>query len=242
MSDNALNLVSSQDALKRAAALKALNFVDDGMVVGLGTGSTANYFIDGLGERVQDGLSVTTVATSIASAQRAQALNIPVLDLNDVSDIDVTVDGADEVDPDLRLIKGGGGALLCEKIVASASAEMIVVVDGSKQVETLGAFPLPVEIVPFGYEKTCGHIQAMLESAECGGTDLIMRVRDGELFVTDSGHYIVDCQTKIIPDADTLAILLSQIPGVVDHGLFIGMCKRLIVGSALGPQIIEAEF
>lgn len=242
MSDNAPTLVSSQDALKRAAALKALSFIDDGMTVGLGTGSTANFFIDGLGERVQDGLSIRSVATSIASAQRAQALNIPVFDLDEVEDIDVTVDGADEVDPDLRLVKGGGGALLREKIVASASAEMIVVVDGSKRVEMLGAFPLPVEIVPFGYAKTCEHIQSMLESAECGGTEVVMRARDGELFVTDGGHYIADCQTKSIPDADTLAILLSQIPGVVDHGLFIGMCKRLIVGSVSGPQIIEAEF
>lgn len=229
----------SQDDQKKRAALEALNYIHDDMIVGLGTGSTANHFIKGLGERARHGLRVKTVATSTASESLARELGIKVLDLSEVPHIDITVDGADEVDRHFRLIKGGGGALLREKIVANASSEMIVVVDASKLVDRLGLFPLPVEIIPFGHLKTCEFVMRAIEDANCDGAEWTLRQGADGNFVTDQGNFIVDCHALSIPDPEKLANALSNIPGVVEHGLFIDMCARVIVGTDTDCQILE---
>lgn len=227
---------------KRAAAIKALDWIQDGMKVGLGTGSTAKWFVDLLAEHLAEtGKQITAVPTSTRTRDQAQGLGIPLTTLGEAIQLDVTVDGADEFDGELNLIKGGGGALLQEKIVASASAQMVVISDPSKKVETLGAFPLPVEVVRFGWESTAREIAEILEAAEVDTRDMARRETDGEPYVTDEGHYILDLNLTRIADPDVLGISLNLVPGVVENGLFCGMASAVIVGHADGTaEIIQA--
>jgi len=227
------------DEAKEAAAREALQHVSDGMKIGLGTGSTAARFVAGLGEMVANGLNVVCVPTSEATREQAESLSIPLTRLDEEPVLDLTVDGADELDANLSLIKGGGGALLREKIVASSSKRMIVIADHTKKVKTLGAFSLPVEVVPFGVKSTAMKLEHAGKWAGCEGA-LALRIRDGELFVTDNGNVIIDCAFGKIPDAQKLASVISAIPGVVDHGLFIGMASMAILGGPDGLEIIES--
>jgi ribose 5-phosphate isomerase A len=227
------------DELKRQAAARALEAVRDGMKLGLGTGSTAKHFVELLGERVRAGMKVIGVPTSEATRADAMRCGIALTTLDDVDRLDLTVDGADEIDPKLDLIKGGGGALLREKIVAAASDRMIVIADDSKWVSALGRFPLPVEVVPFGVAATR---RAMAEVfAKCGvsGQLVVRKGTDGHVFVTDGGHWIVDAHLGRIQDASRLATLLSVIPGVVEHGLFIGLASTAILAGGQGIRVIE---
>ncbi|MFQ5785964.1 MAG: ribose-5-phosphate isomerase RpiA [Alphaproteobacteria bacterium] len=220
------------DRQKRRAAGRSLDFIADGMTLGLGTGSTAAHVVRLLGERVRDGLSVTAVPTSRATETLARDCGIPLAALEDVTRLDLTIDGADEVDPELRLIKGGGGALLHEKIVASASARFVVVADSSKLVPRLGAFPLPVEAVPFAWKVVAERL------GEDGHRPTLRRGRDGKPFVTDDGNYILDCACGVIADPEALARRLDAIAGVVEHGLFLGMADCVVVGRADGAEVI----
>jgi ribose 5-phosphate isomerase A len=221
----------ANDQEKEAAARASLQYVKDGQVVGLGTGSTAAYFIKLLGEKVKSGLHIKGIPTSVRSRDLAQSLDIPLTTLDECQEIDVTVDGADEVDPQLRLIKGGGGALLREKIVASATRTMVVVADASKQVQTLGKFPLPVEVIKFAQVLVAKRIAAM-------GAQVELRLNpDKTPYVTDENNHILDCRFGVIQDADRLARELSQMPGVVEHGLFIGMASVALF--ARGNEIVE---
>ncbi len=223
------------DDAKRAAAAAALELVTPGMRLGLGTGSTARRFVELLGARVAQGLDVICVPTSEETRAQAEELKIPLATIDERPELDLTVDGADEFDSRLRLIKGGGGALLREKIVASASARMIVIADSSKFVATLGRFPLPVEVTPFGLEATRRSILREAEATGASGA-VLLRKRAGEIFISDNGNYIVDCHFAALPDPDALAQRLSAIPGVVEHGLFIGIAKAII---SAGPKGVE---
>ena len=228
----------TSDDQKRAAAARASEFVEAGMALGLGSGSTAEHFVRELGKRVAKGLKVKAASTSERTEALAREVGIPVLSLDELGAPDLTVDGADEVDGDLRLIKGGGGALLREKIVAAASGKMIVIADGSKRVEALGAFPLPVEVVTFAPQTILRAIAAAVARAGCRGN--LIRLRGGEHpFRTDQGNLIADIDCEFIPNPDELARALSAIPGVVEHGLFIGLCRTLILGHATGVEVIE---
>ena len=218
------------ERLKREAARRALDLVEPGMRLGLGTGSTARHFVDLLGEKVAAGLKVRCVATSEATLAQANGLGIPMTTLDDMPELDLTVDGADEIDPELRLIKGGGGALLREKIVAAASRSMAVIADSTKLVPRLGAFPLPVEVVPFGLAATRLHIRKTIGSLGLSGDPVLRRGQSP--FVTDGGHFILDCRIGAIPDPERLAAALSAIPGVVEHGLFIGYARAAFVAGA----------
>lgn len=233
-----LDNASAQDRAKHAASLAALEYVSEGMRLGLGTGSTAAIFVDLLGERVKNGLNVICVTTSERTQAQAKALSIPLTTLDKMPELDLTIDGADEFDDQLRLIKGGGGALLREKIVASASERMVVIADSSKQVAQLGRFPLPIEIVPFGAVSTCEAISHVFVKAGCKGPINQRKDADGHDFVTDGGHLIVDCSLTIIPDPELLANLLTGIPGVVDHGLFIGLAHAIVVAGEDGVKIL----
>jgi ribose 5-phosphate isomerase A len=225
------NMANDQE--KEAAAQASLRYVKDGQVVGLGTGTTATHFIKLLGEKVKNGLRVRGIPTSDRSRELAASLGIPLTTLDECQEIAVTVDGADEVDPQLRLIKGGGGALLREKIVASATRQFVVVADASKQVERLGRFPLPVEVIKFAQALVAKRIAAL-------GADVRLRVNaDGKPFVTDENNHILDCRFGEIRDADRLARELSDMPGVVEHGLFIGMASVVVV--ARGSEIVELK-
>ncbi|MBX6427168.1 MAG: ribose-5-phosphate isomerase RpiA [Variibacter sp.] len=224
------------DAQKRAAAVAALDFIRPGMRLGLGTGSTAAHFIAALGERVRDGLKIVAVPTSEATRAQAERLGIPLTTLDETPELDLTVDGADEIAPDLSLIKGGGGALLREKIVAAASARMIVIADESKFVPVLGRFPLPIEVIPFGLAATQRAIEA---AAGAPGACVLRRGPDGHPFVTDGGHLILDARLARIEDPAALASRLAGIPGVVEHGLFIGLADTAIVAGAQGVRRIE---
>ena len=228
----------SAEEFKRVAAEKALDFVEDGMVLGLGTGSTAAYFVKGLAERVKKGLKVSGAPTSLATEKLALDLGVPLIDLSKCDHIDLTVDGADEFDPQLRLIKGGGAALLREKIIADFSKRMIVITDASKRVDVLGRFPLPVEVTQFGIDLTRQKIAAALRATGCASDEIVLRLKDRAPLVTDGGHYILDCRCQKIPDADGLARAFSQIPGVMEHGLFIGVAEAVIVADAAGAQVI----
>lgn len=227
------------DALKRQAAARALEHVRDGMKLGLGTGSTARHFVELLGEKVKGGLRVVGVPTSEATRAQAQAVGVPLTTLDEIDHLDLTVDGADEIDPQFNLIKGGGGALLREKIVASASDRMIVIADDSKWVEPLGRFPLPIEVVPFGLAATQRAIADAFVQAGVSGQMVVRKGKDGHVFVTDGGHWIVDARLGEIQDAPRLAGLLSVIPGVVEHGLFIGLASTAILAGAQGIRVIE---
>lgn len=230
----------SADVGKINAAAAAVDFVKDGMLVGLGTGSTAAHFVRLLGKRVQQGLQVRGVPTSEATAQLAREVGLALMDIDRVGELDLCVDGADEVDPDFALIKGGGAALLREKIVASAARHFVVIADESKMVERLGAFPLPVEVTPFGYTVTAARIYKALREAGCSGTDVALRERGPSTpVVTDGGNYILDCSCRAIPDVPLLATALKRIVGVVEHGLFVGMARTVIVGRARSADVLE---
>ena len=209
---------------KQLAAEKAVSFLDNGMTIGLGTGSTAYWAIEKIGEKVKkEGWNIKAIATSIVSEEQARGLGIPIFDFSSIKSIDVTIDGADEVNPKLQLIKGGGGALLREKIVATNSRQMIVVADESKWVETLGKFPLPVEVVHFGWERTFDKLQML-------GCEAKRRMKGTTPYITDNGNYIVDCAFGEIKDPPLLQELVNAITGVVDNGLFVHIASKLVLG------------
>jgi ribose 5-phosphate isomerase A len=221
----------ANQAEKQTAAQASLRFVKDGDIVGLGTGSTASIAVRLLGERVSAGLNIRGIPTSVETQQLATELGIPLLTLDEVQQIDVTIDGADEVNPQLQLIKGGGGAMLREKIIASASRKMVVVADSSKQVSVLGKFPLPVEVIRFAQSLVAARITAL-------GASVSLRKRsDGEPYITDEGHHILDCHFGEIPDPPALARELDSMPGLVEHGLFIGLASVALI--ARGGEVVE---
>lgn len=227
------------EGLKREAAARAVEFVRPGMRLGLGTGSTVRHFIELLAERMREGGNVVGVPTSEATRVQAEQLGIPLTTLDETPELDLTVDGADEIGPDLTLIKGGGGALLREKIVAAASARMIVIADESKWVHTLGRFPLPIEVVPFGLAATRLKVEAAAAAAGAPGPALLRRGKDGQPVVTDSGHWILDAALERIAEPVLLADRLAPIPGVVEHGLFIGLAHVAILAGRGGVRIVE---
>ena len=231
----------SADKWKRQAAERALQSVAPGMRLGLGTGSTAAVFVELLAGRVRDGLVVTCVPTSEATRAQAARLGIALATLDELPRLDLTIDGADEIDAELRLIKGGGGALLREKIVASASSRLLVIADASKKVECLGQFPLPIEVVAFGLASTRLHIAAQAEDAGCHGDIRLRLGRDGKPFLTDSGNYILDCAFGRIGEPELLADALQIIPGVVEHGLFLGIADEAIVAGPNGVETLACE-
>ena len=225
---------------KENAAIAAMEYVEDGMTIGLGTGSTAKFFVEMLAEEIADGLVVRGVPTSEQTRRLAESLGVALVDVEQVDRIHLTVDGADEVDEAANLIKGGGAALLREKIIANASDLMVVIADSSKHVETLGQFPLPVEVTPFGYTITAKKVYDAL--CKAGVLKPMIKVRTGggnKPVVTDGGNYILDCQCGIIPDAPKAAVMLANVPGVVEHGLFIDMCRTVIVGTDDGATVFE---
>ncbi|MCC1493174.1 ribose-5-phosphate isomerase RpiA [Cognatishimia sp. F0-27] len=227
--------LSPIDKAKYVAARRAADLVEDGMRVGLGTGSTAAWLVRCLGEMVRDdGLKFRAVPTSTRTAELAREVGIEVVTLDEARWLDITIDGADEVDDDLALIKGGGGALLQEKIVATASDQMVVIADAAKQVDTLGAFPLPVEVIPFGMQATRALIEEMLVSMDVMGRDTAWRMNGDTFFVTDEGNRILDLDLKRIGNPRQLSMVLNQIPGVVENGLFIDICDQLLVGYGDG--------
>lgn len=225
---------------KRLAAIAALDEVRSGMRLGLGTGSTARHFVDLIGERVAAGLDVVCVPTSEVTAAQARELGIPLTDLETTPELDLTVDGADEIGPGLALIKGAGGALLREKIVAAASARMIVIADVSKKVDVLGKFPLSIEVNLFGLGATFRQIEKLLVAMRADGGLIQRRRVDGSAFITDGGHVILDASFGRISDPEALADALIDIPGVVQHGLFIGLCKRAYVAGPAGIEVLDA--
>ncbi len=223
------------DDQKKAAALAALELIQPGMKIGLGTGSTANHFIRALGAKVKAGFDVKCVPTSKASHELAQNLGIPLTTLEQDPFLAVTVDGTDEFDPDFRLIKGGGGALLLEKIVASSSKHMVVIADASKRVAKLGKFPLPVEVVAFGVKATAWKIERAFDALKMK-PKLMLRAKDGKPYRTDMGNYIIDCAADEIKEPDKLDIMLNNIPGVVNNGLFIAICGVVFLASDRGVE------
>ena len=227
------------DALKRQAAGRALEEVRDGMKLGLGTGSTAKHFVELLGEKVKAGMKVIGVPTSEATRADAERCGVPLTTLDEIDRLDLTVDGADEIDHALNLIKGGGGALLREKIVAAASDRMIVIADDSKWVDALGRFPLPVEVVPFGLAAIQSAMRRAFDQCGLSGQMVLRKGRDGHVFVTDGGHWIVDAHLGRITDAPRLAGLLNGIPGVVEHGLFIGLANTAVLAGGQGIRVVE---
>jgi len=221
----------SADDLKRMAAARAVEAVTDGMRLGLGTGSTAKHFVALLGERVRGGLNIVGVPTSEATHAQALAEGIALTTLDETPELDLTVDGADELDASLRLIKGGGGALLREKIVAAASARMIVIADAGKKVDTLGRFPLPIEVNPFGLEATRRAVAHVLETHGLPPALRLRTAANGTVFVTDGGHHILDAELGAIEAPEALAEALVAVPGVVEHGLFIGLATGAILAG-----------
>jgi ribose 5-phosphate isomerase A len=236
--------MSDVDLAKMQAASAALEFVEPGMIVGLGTGSTANHFIRMLAERVAAGLVIGGLPTSEATRRLALSLGVPLIEIDQADRIDLTVDGADEIDPVFRLIKGGGGALLREKIIAHATDHMIVIADEGKAVSHLGAFPLPVEVTDFGFTITAKKVFDALREAGCATADVALREAGapGRPFVTDGGNLILDCRCEEIPDPDDLAAALNTIPGVVENGifpLFPRTVRTIILGGPDGVRILE---
>lgn len=229
--------MTDMQTLKMQAAEAALERVEDGMRLGIGTGSTAEAFIRLLAARVENGLSIVGVTTSERSEALCRELAIPTATLEAVPQLDLTVDGADELDAELRLIKGGGGALLREKIVAAASERMLVIADASKKVDMLGAFPLPIEINGFGLMATYLAIQKATQAMGLAPDMTLRRVGD-EPFITDSGHLILDASFGRIPDPEALSAALHSVPGVVEHGLFLGLASEAILASADGVTIL----
>ena len=223
------------EQMKQKAALRALEFVESGMKLGLGTGSTARFFVDGLGAKLTDGLSdIVCVPTSEATREQAESLNIKLAPLDELQRLDMTVDGADELDDALRLIKGGGGALLREKIVAAASDKIIVIADDTKKVAVLGAFDLPVEVNMFSHGATAAAIADALKATGHSGA---VKLRGGDTpFITDGGHYIYDCALGAINDPEALAQALLNVPGLVEHGLFLGYATAAILAGTDGLE------
>ena len=221
----------ANDLEKEAAARASLNFVRDGNIVGLGTGSTAAFAVRMLGERVKAGLKIRGIPTSVQTRDLALSAGIPLTTLDEFQQIDVTIDGTDEFDPQLCLIKGGGGALLREKIIASASRQVVIIADSSKQVAVLGKFPLPVEVIPFAQPLLAKKIAAL------GATVKLRLDAKGNIFVSDEGHHILDCSFGQIPDPSALGRVLSDMPGVVEHGLFINLATVVLV--AKGEKVTE---
>jgi len=231
---------SPQDQAKRAAGRQAIaTYLRNGMKIGLGSGTTSTWFVRTLGDRVKEGLEVLGVPTSNATRDLARQLGVPVADLNDVGELDLAIDGADEIDPQGRMIKGGAGNLLWEKIIACASVKMIALVDESKAVSKLGKFPLPVEVIPFGWRATENHLRKLF--SDLGRNDVPIKMRGGSQtpFRTDSGHYLLDCELEEIADPVGLALKLDQIPGLVEHGLFVGIAKEAVIGRADGSTEIR---
>lgn len=230
-----MNLPQDTEALKKLAAEAALDYVKDGYVVGLGTGSTMRYLLAALEERVQAGLKITGVPTSEETAELARKAGVPLLSDDDLWPIDVAIDGADQVDPQLNLIKGGGGALLREKIVAANARQMIITVDETKRVSVLGgAFPLPIEVLPFGWRNTAREIEQL-------GGKTVRRERNRHVFQTASGHYILDLHIARIEDPAGLEIRLNRIPGVIECGLFVGRTDVLIVAASNGVEVCTRQ-
>lgn len=215
----------SREEIKKKVGIYAADLVKQGMAIGLGSGTTVYWLIDELGRRAKQGLRVTAVPTSLQTARLAKEVGIDISDLEKIEKLELTIDGADEIDPHGQLIKGGGGALLQEKIVASASDELIIIADSLKLVKQLGKFPLPVEVIPFGYKQV---EEKIIAAGFCN--KIVLREKDGRVFTTDHGHYILDCYCETIADASGLNISLHLIPGVVETGLFINMAGRAIVG------------
>jgi ribose 5-phosphate isomerase A len=224
---------ATADEQKEAAAYAALKFIKPGMKVGLGTGTTANYFIRALAEKARGGLDVKCVPTSKASGDLAKSLGLELTTLEEAPFLEVTVDGADEIDADFRLIKGGGGALLLEKIVATSSRHMVVIADESKRVAKLGKFPLPVEVVPFGVKATGWKLERAFKMVGME-PKMTLRVKEGKLFRTDAGNVIIDCACGVIKEPDRLEVILNNIPGVVNNGLFNGIAGIALIGKADG--------
>ena len=226
---------------KENAATAALEFVESGMVLGLGSGSTAEIFIERLGERIAGGLKVSGVPTSARTAECAREAGVPLIDISRIDGIDLTVDGADEVDSHFHLIKGGGACLLREKIIAHASKRMVVIVDDRKMVDTLGAFPLPVEVDPFGMTLTADQIYHALRDTGCtDGVTTLRQNREGDgPLVTDGGHWILDCRAKSIPDPAATARALAALPGVMEHGLFIDLADVIVIGEIDHARVME---
>lgn len=222
----------NQDDLKKRVAYEAINYIKDGMVVGLGTGSTMYYAIQSLGERIKEGLNIKGIPTSEKTAEWARSNNIPLTDFSEVNHLDLVIDGADEVDENFQLIKGGGGALLREKIVANATDQFIVIIDESKYVQILGEFKLPVEVVPFGWEVTAREIEAL-------GCNATLRMDNNGIFLTDNDHYILDCDFKVINNPEKLNQYLISIVGVVETGLFINMTRKVLISYSNSGKVIE---
>lgn len=225
--------------MKRRAAAAALAFVEDGMKLGLGTGSTADEFVRLLAEKVKAGFDVIGVPTSERTAALAGSLGIRLATLDELPQLDLTVDGADEIGPGLALVKGGGGALLREKIVAAASTRMVVIADASKVVDPIGAFPLPIEVNPFGFGSTRAKIVAAAAALDLAGPVELRRTAAGAPYLTDGGHWIVDASFRRIPQPEKLSRALFEIPGVVEHGLFLGLASAAVVARADGIDILH---
>lgn len=224
-----------QDQAKLAAGRKAIEtYLKDGMRIGLGSGTTSHWFVRALGEKVAQGFDIAGVPTSTATRDLAREVGVPLLDLNDVRELDLTIDGADEIDHAGRMIKGGGACLLWEKMVARVSRRMVAVVDDGKVVDTLGKYPLPIEVIPFGWRSTARELQKLFD--RFGHRDVPMILRGGEAkpVITDSGNYILDWQLDRITEPDSLAPLFNEIPGVVEHGLFVGIAHEMVIGHADG--------
>lgn len=223
--------------LKQLVGIKAAEFVEDGMIVGLGTGSTAYYMVEEIGRRMrEEGLKITGVTTSSGTKAQAESLGIPLKSIDEVPVVDLTIDGADEISADFQGIKGGGAALLFEKIVASYSKQTIWIVDRSKMVDQLGRFPLPVEVIPYGFQ------QLMRLFKEKNYQPVLRQTETGETVVTDSGHYIIDLHLERIEDPEKLATYLDQLVGVVEHGLFLNMVSKVVVASENGVSVLDTPF
>ncbi len=228
--------MTDQNALKKAVAAKALEYVADGMTLGLGSGTTAEVFLDLLGPRIRGGLKLTCVPTSERTAAYARKLGITLAQLDDLAPLDLTIDGADEADRDLNLIKGGGGMLLREKIVAASSKAMVVIADESKLVPRLGKYPLPVEVIEFGHKATALRLAAAFAALGYADVPMTLRQKDGAPFRTDSGNVIYDCAFGIIQSAPKLSAAIRAVPGVVEDGLFVGIATTLLIA---GPGEVE---
>lgn len=231
----------SADDFKLQAAERAIRYVKSGMKLGLGTGSTAAKFVDLVGAQVKTGLDVICVPTSEATRAQAERLDIKLATLDELAFLDLTVDGADEVDGELRLIKGGGGALLREKIVASASERVIIIADHTKRVETLGRFALPIEVVPFGLTATRNMVESLASDCGCEGEIKVRAAANGQPFVTDNGNYILDCAFGEIEDPEGLDDALKLIPGVVENGMFLGIADMAIIAGPKGVEVLASE-
>lgn len=225
-------MLSSTELMKKAAGEKAAEFVRDGMILGLGSGSTVYWLLKRLGERVQEGLTIKGIPSSLRTEGWAKEFNIPLTDFSEVQDLDLAIDGADEIDPDFNLTKGGGGSLLREKLVDIQAKKLIIIADESKLVQQLGKFPLPVEVVPFGWEATAKRIAAL-------GATPVLRKRDGQVFVSNNSNYILDCQFQSIPNPDELHKQLKLLLGVVETGLFIDMTDTVIIAGKEEVKVLN---